>query len=95
MMSELTRLHDEAVRLLTVYDEYRNSTDETMRRKAHIDLDAFLMRHRDVAMILFVEGLQREIDDLKIKQAPAKVPWYKRRFKKGGTLNANNQNIQG
>lgn len=94
-MSELTRLHDEAVRLLTVYDEHRNSADENMKRKAHLDLDYFLMRHRDVAMILFVEGLQREIDDLKIKQAPAKVPWYKRRFKKGGTLNANNQNIQG
>lgn len=93
MMSELTRLHDEAVRLLTVYDEHKNSTDENMRRKAHLDLDYFLMRHREVAAILLVEGLQREIDSYRAATPVTKVPWYKR-FKKGGTINASNQNIK-
>lgn len=96
-MSELTRLHDEAVRLLTVYDEHKHSADEALRRKVHIDLDHFLMCHREVAAILFVEGLQREIDALKKKSEP-KRPWYQKvifkRFKKGGIINASNQNIQ-
>lgn len=93
MMSELTRLHDEAVRLLTVYDEHKNSADESMRRKAHLDLDYFLMRHREVAAILLVEGLQREIDSYKAAPPAKKVPWYKR-LKKGGIINAKNQNIE-
>ena len=99
-MSELTRLHDEALRLLTTYDEHKNSDDEMLRRKVHLDLDHFLMHHRAVAAIFFVEGLQREIESIKAEeQQPApKVPWYSRlltrfNYKKGGIINASNQNL--
>lgn len=92
MMSELTRLHDEALRLLTVYDEYRNSNDDYMRRKAHVDLDRFLMEHREVAMLLVVQGLRHEIDNLLPKSTPVKRPWY-RRIIKGGVVNVNSNNI--
>ncbi len=92
MMSELTRLHDEALRLLTVYDEYRNSNDDYMRRKAHVDLDRFLMEHREVAALLVVQGLRHEIDNLLPKPAPVKRPWY-RRIIKGGVVNVNSSNI--
>lgn len=99
MMSELTRLHDEALRLLTTYDEHKNSDDEKLRRKVHIDLDHFLMRHRDVAAIFFVEGLQREIACLvaEEQQPPARVPWYARlltKYRKGGYINASNKNLE-
>jgi hypothetical protein len=93
MMSELTRLYDEALRLLTVYDEHKNSTDEHMRLKAHVDLDRFLMEHREVAAILVVSGLKAEIEALaKSEQATRKkTPWFKR-FKKGGFVNVNDNN---
>lgn len=87
-MSELTRLYNEALRILTTYDEHKNSDDEHMRRKAHLDLDYFLMEHRDTAILLVVEGLQREIDSL--RTPPAKQPWWRRK-KKGGSTYANNQ----
>ena len=90
MMSELTRLHNEAIRILTTYDEHKNSEDEHMRRKAHLDLDYFLMEHRDTAIILFVEGLQREIDSLRKPAPQAKQPWWRRK-KKGGITYASNQ----
>lgn len=89
MMSKLTRLHEEALRLLTTYEEHKNSTDEHMRRKAHLDLDRFLMEHREVAAILFVGGLQVEIEALSVPDRKVtKAPWY-RRFIKGGKTNVN------
>jgi hypothetical protein len=78
MMSELTRLHDEALRLLTVYDEYKDSSDEYLRRKVHIDLDRFLMQHREIAAILLIQGLQDTISKPVVSQK--KEPWYKRLF---------------
>ena len=80
MMSELTRLKDEATRLLTVYEEYKDSTDEFKRRKAHLDLDRFLMEHREVAMVLMVQGLQDAFDQLvaELKEPQRRAPWYKR-----------------
>ncbi len=96
MMSEMTRLHGEALRLLTVFEEYKNSPDEYMRRKAHIDLDRFLMEHREVAAILMVGGLQDEIKDLakaNAQERRVKLPWY-RRFKKGGQVYADSPNIK-
>lgn len=94
MMSELTRLHDEALRLLTVYDEHKESGDEFMRRKAHVDLDRFLMEHREVSALLFVQGLRHEIDNLHVESTskPIKRPWY-RRLIKGGVANVNSNNI--
>lgn len=78
MLSELTRLKDEATRLLTVYEEYKNCNDDYMRRKAHVDLDRFLMQHRDIAAVLMVQGLQDAFDQLKSKTEEVPVPWYKR-----------------
>ena len=93
MMSELTRLKDEASRLLTVYEEYKNCNDDFMRRKAHVDLDRFLMEHRDIAAVLMVQGLQDAFDQLVVeheKQKAAKRPWYKRVI--GGVRNGNSKN---
>ena len=80
MLSELTRLKDEATRLLTVYEEYKNCNDDYMRRKAHVDLDRFLMQHRDIAAVLMVQGLQDAFDQIKteLKFEEAPVPWYKK-----------------
>lgn len=95
MMSKLTRLHDEALRLLTVYEEYKDSNDAFMRRKAHIDLDRFLMEHREVAALLFVQGLRFEINDLRVEttKQPIKRPWY-RRIIKGGKVHVDTNNIK-
>ena len=87
MMSELTRLRDEASRLLTVYVEYKDCNVDFMRRKAHLDLDRFLMEHREIAAVLMVQGLQDAFDSLVVEQAvkEKRVPWYKRI--KGGLRN--------
>lgn len=91
MMSELTRLRDEAVRLLTIYEEHKDSTDEFMRRKAHVDLDRFLMEHRETAALLMVEGLKREIGSIVVELDFEKpVPWYRKIF--GGMKNADSNN---
>lgn len=89
MMSELTRLHSEAERLLTVYFEHKDCNDEALRRKVHIDLDMFLMQHRETAMILMTEGLQLEIDNLIAERKSAEIkakPWRRwlRRPASGG-----------
>ena len=81
MMSELTRLRDEAIRLRTIYEEHQDNPDNFMRRKAHIDLDKFLMQHRDIAILLMTEGLQREIDSIVVELEYEKqelIPWYKK-----------------
>lgn len=85
MMSELTRLHAEALRLLTVYMEYKDCNDEFMRRKVHVDLDRFLMQHREIAAVLMTQGLQDAIFGL-AKEQPKRVPWYRRLL--GGDKNA-------
>lgn len=64
-MSELTRLRDEAERLLTTYAEYRDCDDQVVRVRVHVELDRFLMDNRETAAILMLEGLNAEIDRLK------------------------------
>lgn len=93
MMSELTRLRDEALRLLTTYDEHKNSEDAILRRKAHLDLDKFLMENRETAIILMVKGLDEEIKLLQAKTVYDTVPkrrWFQRKPKvpKGGGVSA-------
>ena len=89
MLSELTRLKDEATRLLTVYEMYKDSEYDYMRRKAHMDIDRFLMENRETAIILMIQGLQdafdREVEEQK-KRAATATPWYKRMI--GGKQNA-------
>lgn len=98
MMSELTRLHEEATRLLTLYGEYKNSKDDFMRRKVSVDLDRFLMENRETAALLLVQGLQAELEQLTLEAASKRrkgltkqsmLPeWYRRlklrRSAKGG-----------
>lgn len=85
-MSALTRLHLEAIRLLTIYEEYKDSDDEFLRRKAYVELDRFLMANRETAIMLMVKGLQTEIDA--VVETKRRVPWYKKLLK-GGASNGN------
>lgn len=90
MMSKLTQLHDEATRLLTIYEEHKDNPDEFLCRGAHIQLDRFLMENRETAIILIVKGLQAEIDaltaEIKAAQTP-KRPWLHRVLRrKGGVV---------
>lgn len=85
-MSELTRLIDEATRLLTLYEEHKDSQIEWKRRKAHVDLDRFLMEHREVAAILMVQGLQDAFNEVCRKEKP-RVRGYSRML--GGVRHAN------
>lgn len=62
MRRKLIRLHDEALRLLTIYED---CDDEFRRRKVHLDLDRFLMQHREVAT---------RVRGLEIKQLRDTVP---------------------
>lgn len=62
MMSELTRKRDEAKRLLEVYTIYKDHEDPDMRRKAHVDLDRFLMENREIAIICMEQVLQAAIE---------------------------------
>lgn len=83
MLSELTRLKDEATRLLTVYEMYKDGKHPEMRRKAAIDLDRFLMENRETAIILMSQGLQQEIDRLtdevaKNRKKGLKTKWFNR-----------------
>lgn len=90
MLSELTRLKDEATRLLTVYEMYKDSVHPEMRRKAAIDLDRFLMENRETAILLMSQGLQQEIDKLtdevaKNRKKGLKTKWFSRfSLRKGG-----------
>lgn len=72
MVTELMKLRDEAERLLQVYTEHKDSQDESLRRKAHLDLDRFLMRHREEAILLMVDGLNTEIRVMVDKTRPIK-----------------------
>ena len=86
MMSALTRKHDEAKRLLELYMLYKDSGDDWRRRKAHVDLDRFLMENRETAILCIERVLQDEINaqivDTKQKYKLAtkilRPPWYQR-----------------
>lgn len=72
MVNELTKLRDEAERLLELYTLHSDSEDETLRRKVHLDLDRFLMRHREEAILLMIDGLNTEIKVMTDKTKPVK-----------------------
>lgn len=72
MVKELSRLRDEAERLLELYTEHRDSEHEEMRRRVHVDLDRFLMEHREEAILLMVDGLNEEIQKMVDKTKPIK-----------------------
>lgn len=72
MIKELTRLRDEATRMLEIYTEHKDSSVDDLRRKAHIDLDRFLMEHREEAILLMVDGLNEEITKMVDKTKPIK-----------------------
>lgn len=72
MVKELSRLRDEAERLLELYTEHKDSGHQDLRRKVHIDLDRFLMEHREEAILLIVDGLNEEIKKMVDKTKPIK-----------------------
>lgn len=80
MMSALTRKLDEIRRLQETYRMFRDHEDATMRRKAHLDVDRFLMENRETALICMEQVLDAELKDLKAKQATKIIrpPWYRR-----------------
>ena len=86
MMSALTRKLDEAKRLLELYTIYKDSPDDWRRRKAHVDLDRFLMENRETAIMCIERVLQDEINaqvaESKVKYKLAtkilRPPWYQR-----------------
>lgn len=89
MMSLLTRKLDEAKRLLELYTTYKDSDELWRRRKAHVDLDRYLMENREMAIMCIEQVLQAELDALiaesKKKQKKYKMatrtirpPWYQR-----------------
>ena len=85
MMSLLTRRHAEAKRLLELYRAYKDSDDDWRRRKAHVDLDRFLMENRETAIMCIEQVLATEIDKLIEEQRKhplvkrvLRPPWYQR-----------------
>lgn len=72
MVNELMKLRDEAARLLEVYTVHKDSEYEEMRRRVHVDLDRFLMQHREEAVLLMVDGLNEEIKKMVDKTKPIK-----------------------
>lgn len=77
MKRKLVRLLNEAEHLLGVYEIHKDSQDETIRRKVHMDLDRFLMENREVAALLMVSGLKAELAEYKAPKATT-APWYKK-----------------
>lgn len=65
-------MRDEAERVLETYTIHKDSEDETLRRKAYLDLDRFLMQHREEAILLMVDGLNTEIKVMIDKTKPVK-----------------------
>ena len=89
MMSLLTRKLDEAKRLLELYMIYKDSEDDWRRRKAHVDLDRFLMENREMAIMCIERVLKDELDALvaeskkkqkkhKLVKRTLKPAWYQR-----------------
>ena len=64
MMSALTRKHEEAKRLLETYTLHKNSPDDEVRRKVHLDLDRFLMENRETAIVCIERVIAAELDTL-------------------------------
>ena len=64
MMSALTKKHEEAKRLLETYILHKNSPDEEVRRKVHLDLDRFLMENRETAIVCIERVIDAELKDL-------------------------------
>lgn len=97
MMSLLTRKRDEARRLLELYIIYRDCKEDWRRRKAHVDLDRFLMENREMAIMCIERVLSDEIDVLIAEHRknvkPPRTPLFKRlagtlqrRYAKGGVV---------
>lgn len=80
MMSALTRKLDEIRRLQETYGIYKDCDDPAMRRKAHLDVDRFLMENRETALICMEQVLDNELKSLRAKQVTKviKPPWYRR-----------------
>lgn len=89
MMSLLTRKLDEAKRLLELYTLYKDSDELWRRRKAHVDLDRYLMENREMAIMCIEQVLQTELDALvaeskktqkkhKLVTRTIRPPWYQR-----------------
>ena len=87
MMSLMTRKLDEAKRLLELYTIYKDSEDDWRRRKAHVDLDRYLMENREMAIMCIEQVLQTELDALvaeskkkkhKLVKRTLRPPWYQR-----------------
>lgn len=87
MMSLMTRKLDEAKRLLELYTIYKDSDDDWRRRKAHVDLDRYLMENREMAIMCIEQVLQTELDALvaeskkqkhKLVKRTIRPPWYQR-----------------
>ena len=72
MMSALTRKLDEVKRLLELYQLYKDSPDEWRRRKAHVDLDRFLMENRETAIMCMEQVLGDELQALIAEQREPK-----------------------
>ena len=72
MVKELMKLRDEAERTLETYTEFKYNDDANLRRKAHLDLDRFLMEHREEAILLMLDGLNTEIKIMTDKTKPVK-----------------------
>ena len=89
MRQTLNALHVEALRLLTIYEEHKDSEIDYVRRKAHVDLDRFLMENRETAALLMVQGLQDAIDQ-QVTEKRATVPWYRRLRLRGGGVDVSN-----
>ena len=81
MMSALTRKHDEVKRLLELYQLYKDSPEDWRRRKAHIDLDRFLMENRETAILCMEQVLADEIQSLIKAQAVSKPKKVRKPFK--------------
>lgn len=79
-MSALTRKLDEIRRLQETYKIYKDHEDPMMRRKAHLDVDRFLMENRETALICMEQVLDAELRALKVEQAVkiVRAPWYQR-----------------
>ena len=87
MMSALTRKLDEARRLLELYTIYKDSNDDWRRRKAHVDLDRFLMENRETAIMCIERVLDEELkaqvaehrkQKHKLVTRILRPPWYQR-----------------
>ena len=74
MNRKLIRLRDEAWEHREKYELHKDSPDDWLRRKVHHDLDRWLMEHREAAIVIITEALERELK----KPAP-KVSWWKRK----------------